>query len=254
MLKKIVICLFLSSISFTAPWAFSAEASPAHFDNDPQFINGDPNYVPGPYPLEDVSQAKAFFQSKQAALVAAAEEGETRIFSLPDGEITFQVVKNEKTNVLGHFRNYFSLVRLAGGAPKAMDLLVDINSLDTAVPARNNRILMIFFESVKPDFGTALIHFDSFDLGGKTLDQLEEGPIYPLKASGTMTLNQVTKPVVANLHLRKQKDLWLVETAEPIRLFISEFDFKNRIYDLMKACNHKSISNVVEINAKLSLK
>ena len=46
----------------------------------------------------------------------------------------------------------------------------------------------------------------------------------------------------------------MVETREPVRLLLSDFEFGDRVYELMKACNHKSIGTAVEVKVSLYFK
>jgi len=226
---------------------------PEHFYNPLENINPDPYYAPGDFPLAEIYEAKVMYYVKKTELGEVAVTVGSAV-TTGMGEITFLSVKNEDETVLGYFRNYFGALTVGDGGPESMDMVIDVNSLDTGVPGRNNRILNIFFESMKPDLGTAIITFDGFDLGGKTLGDWAEGKTSAIQASGTITLNGVRQAITAILYVTKQGGTWMVETAEPIGLLISDFAFGDQPYELMKSCNHKALGNAVEVEVKLYLR
>lgn len=243
--------IFLIASMLFIPASLVRAEAPDYFYNDPANINPDPDYTPGDYPLADVYPAETAFFSKKAEMIngeAIAAGMDVTTSSI--GEVTFASTKNETATVLGYFRNYLGVGHFGETGLESVDILIDINSLDTAVPGRNHRILNIFFESMKEQFGQAAVHFDTFD-GGAKVKALQEGDSLTLTAGGTITLNGVTQPLIATLNMTKQAGKWLVETTEPVRLMISDFAFGDRIYTLMKECNHKSIANQVDVRVKL---
>jgi polyisoprenoid-binding protein YceI len=229
-----------------------SKKAPEHFFNNPANLNPDPDYTPGDFPLADIYKAQTIFYTQRSELIAAADVASgDYLYTVGAGEVSFSVMKNETAPVLGYFRDYLGVVKMGPNGPEKMTMVIDINSLDTGVPGRNNRILNLFFESMKPDWGTARVEFDKFDLHGNTLETLEDGQLHRIEAYGTLTLNGKTQKMSAYLKVLKQGGTWAVETEEPVPLFISDFGFGQRIYELMKSCNHKSMGNEVRINAKL---
>ena len=243
----------LLTFAFIAP--LHAEA-PAHFKNPPENLNPDPAYVPGDYALAEMSASRTVYHAKKTELAGDLESGYSGVLTtLAAGEISFVSTKNETASVPGSFHDFFGVAKFnADGSFQDLRLLIDINSLDTGVPGRNNRLLNILFESMKPDFGTAEIHFDKLDSSGKKLSDAADGESIESQASGTITLHGTTREITAALFLKKQGTLWIVETREPVKLLISDFGFEERVYELMKACNHKSIGNSVGVNVKLYFK
>ena len=252
-MRKKIFAIGMAGILFCPMVLPAAESQPPkHFMNDPGFINTDPNHVPGDWPLPDPFQAQTLYYQKLAEMASApSAAAANRLFTLGAGEITFTAVKNESKTVLGYFRNYFGVVELKDDQPVNLQMIVDMNSLDTGVPGRNHRILDLFFQSAKPEWGTATVTFDRFDLGGKSMKKLGDGKPHSLHASGTLGLNGVTRPISAELTLMKQNRTWIADSSSPLSLLISDFGFDDRVYELMKSCNHKSIANAVEIKVKL---
>lgn len=233
----------------------STAAEPEHFYNAPENVNADPDYVPGPYALPEIQGAQTVYQAKHGELAAAHTLLDPNtLVTLNAGQVTFSALKNETAEVLGYFRNFFGVLTLQNEIPNRMDMVIDINSLDTAVPGRNHRILDLFFQSAKPEFGTAVVYFDQFDLEGKSFTELQDGMEHAVLASGKLTLNQVENTVKARLGITKSGSGWLVKTLEPLDLLISDFAFTDRIPDFLKACNHKALGNRVKVNVELMLK
>ena len=226
-----------------------------HFHNDPKNIDPDPAYIPGDHALPEVFASRTYYQAQKDKL---AEGGSVlsidRLFTIGSGEVTFAAIKNESAEVLGHFRNYFGTVDLKDGLPARMDMLIDINSLDTSVPGRNNRIMDLFFQSAKPEFGTAVIAFDRFDLNGKGLDLLQDGNEHGIGVSGHITLNGVDRPLTAQLTVQKKGLTWSAKTTEPIELLLTDFGFEERIPEFLKSCNHRSLGNRVAVTVHLYLR
>ncbi len=244
MKRVFLLCSLILSVLVLPVYA----QNPEHFYNAPENINPDPNYVPGDFPLADVAQAKAVYQTKKEAL--AKKTG--MVSTQGAGEIVFTSYKNETVTVLGYLREYFGVAEVdAAGDPLRMDMVLDLNSLDTAIPGRNNRILNIFFESMNPDYGTLEIVFDRFMT---VIVEDVEGKPKAVTALGTLKMNGVEQEITAELNITRTGDAWLVKSREPVVLYIADFNFGNRVYDLMKACNHKALGNKVEVNVELNFK
>ena len=228
---------------------------PEHYYNDPANIHPDPDYTPGDFLLGDVYAAKTIYFLKKGVLAESLiEGGEGAVSTLGLGEITFSSVKNESAEVLGYFRDYLAVVSMGKKGPDRLEMLIDINSLDTAVPGRNNRILKLFFHSIKGELGHAVVVFDQFDYGKSSFKSWREGKTNSIRASGSIMLNGVAREISATLDVTPKNRGWVVETREPIALLISDFQFGNRVYDLMKSCNHKSIGNTVGVRVQLYFK
>jgi hypothetical protein len=224
-----------------------------NFYNDPININRNPNYILGDYPLPDINDAKTYFQMKKSEIITPTTlKTPGYSFTTGIGEITFSSTKDETNKVLGYFRNYIGFLQTKGMNIHAIKLVIDINSLDTAVAGRNNRILDLFFKSSLPANGTALVDFSKIQT--KSLRKQENNTQYTVIASGTLSLNGISSPIKAKLNITHDKEVWTIETVDALQLNISDLGYKNEIYDLLKSCNHKSIGNGVEIKTKLYLR
>lgn len=225
------------------------------FYNPQENLNPKPEYVPGDIPLEEVGPARMAYYLKKDELTASVESNAPYLTTLNMGEVGFVAMKNEKAPVAGSFKNFFGVVQLdEKGNFSRMSLVIDINSLDTGIPGRNNRILNIFFRSMKADLGTALIEFDRMDLPGMSLPKIKEAEDVLATVFGHLSLNGQTREISAKINLRKQGTVWKIETQEPLVILISDLGLEKQAYALMKACNHKSLGNAVKVQVKLYLK
>jgi len=226
-----------------------------HYYNDPSNIHSDPDYTPGEFPLGDIYAAKTiYFLKKEVLAESLMNGGEGVVSTLGVGEVSFSIAKNESAEVLGYFRDYLAVISMDKEGPERMEMLIDINSLDTAVPGRNNRILNFFFRSMESDLGNAVVVFDQFDLGKIRFKSWREGQTYSIRTSGSIVLNGVARNISATLDVTPKNRGWVVETQEPVQILISEFQFGNRVYDLLKSCNHKSLGNTVGVRVQLYFK
>ncbi len=252
MLQNFIFTVLLSIFSFS----LSAYAqAPEHFYNPPENLNPDPDYTPGDYAFPDPFVAKTIYEGKKLELSETYPvESSKNKYLLGAGEISFSSLKNETIPVKGYFRNYSGALKIGINGPETMKILIDVNSMDTGVPGRNNRILEIFFQSMNADLGTISVEFNEFDLGEKTWENLKDGKIHSVKASGTVLLNLVEQAVNVVLNVRNQNGTWVVETSEPFIISLSDFNFGIRPYELMKVCNHKALGNNVEVEASVYLR
>lgn len=235
--------------------ALALAEAPEHYYNPPENINPDSNYTPGDFPLADIAQSEMVYHAKKTELAAKQDVTNPKhVTTLGSGEITFSSIKNETKPVLGYFHDFWGLAVLGENGPESVELVIDVNSLDTGVPGRNHRILNLFFESMKPEWGTVVVNFSSFDLGGLGWADFTDGVTHSLSAAGTVILNGVTRPITVKLNAAVQNNTWVIESAEPLKLLISDFDFGERTLELMRSCNHASLGNAVEIKVKLYFK
>jgi polyisoprenoid-binding protein YceI len=232
------------------PGQIIAGDSTTFFHNLPEFINPDTLYVPGDYPLPEVANARAVYLAAKQSLESAVEDSDAAL-SINAGEIAWTSYKDGGKPVLGYFRNYFGVLKFSKKGIERADLVIDVNSLDSAIPGRSNRILALFFESMKPEFGTAELKLSKFSFDEGSFRAAEHGKPQTVSASGSLTMNGVSREVTTSLLIVKTGKTWRVETARPLLLLISDFGFAARVFALMKECNHRSLGNAVQVNAKL---
>lgn len=219
------------------------------FANEPKFIHPDPNFNPGDFPLAEVGNARVTYYNKKYKWLKTLDANSSVTVDI--GEIFVTAMKNETNPVLGYFRSYFGILRTNEKGIASADILIDVNSYDSGVPGRNNRILNIFFESMKLENSAIEVKFNQFETDTKDLNELADGHYHIVKANGTLMMNGVTKNISASVSVKKDKNTWMAETVHPVVVLISDFAFGDKANALMKSCNHKSIGNAVKVDCKL---
>ncbi len=220
-----------------------------HYTNEQ--VNPDSDFIPGPYPETDSQAAIQHYNERVDAL---DPDGEMVLdVQKEETEITWKAIKNETASVLGYFRTFDGYLSFENGKFNKAELLVSVNSLDSAVPGRDNRIKTIFFESMKTEMSTGVLVLDKIINGSPYLSAIQNGAPHELVATGLFTLGTATLPVTVNLQAKwdKERETLSIETSKPLTLLISDLGLKKNAPTLMKECNHKSLGNAVEINCKL---
>jgi len=242
-----VLILFVG-IGFTG--AHAAKNAPEHYINKGP-VNSDPDYIPGDYPAPDVNAALDSYDDmvdnldpRGDVLDVMREEGD---------EITWTAIKNKTASVLGYFRTYDGYISFKNGKFSKAELLISVNSLDSAIPGRDNRIKSIFFESMKPHLGTAVLVLDKIKRGTPYFSSIQNGAAHRIRVGGYFTYGSITLPVSVVLELvwDNANEILSVETVEPLELLISDLKLGENVSPLMLECNHKSMGNLVKITCKL---
>lgn len=251
-MRKFLVLGFVTALVLAAqPIAAQPKATtaPEHFRN-PNF-NPDPDFVPpADYPAPDAEAAQAQFDTRVEEM---EPEGDAFYVTNEEGdEITWTAIKNETATVLGYFRVFDGYVSFQNNKFVKAELLIDINSLDSGVPGRDNRIKSIFFQSMKPEMGTASLVLDKAE-GDPTMASFQDGEPHPVTMSGNLTLGKTTVPVTAKLEIKweTEEEIWSLQTTEPLQLRVTDLKLDGAMPELMKECNHKSMGNLVKITCKL---
>ena len=247
--------MYLTALILALSWTSSdaqteKQEKPEHYTNEQ--VNPDPDFIPGSYAEPDALAAIQHYNERvdaldpEGAMVLDVQKEE-------GSEITWKAIKNQTASVLGYFRTFDGYLSFENGKFTKAELLVSVNSLDSAVPDRDNRIKTIFFESMKPEMSTGVLVLDKILNGSPYLSAIQNGASHELVATGLFTLGTVTLPVTVNLQVTwdKEGETLSVQTSKPLALLISDLDLEKNVSPLMKECNHKSLGNLVEINCKL---
>ncbi len=230
-----------------APSVFP-QAAPEHYEYTDW--NPDPNFVPGDYPAPDTTASLARFEEMKLALAPAG----TSFALQKEGEIAFQIQKNKKDNVLAYFREFAGYASFEEGVFKGAEVLVSLNSLDSGVPKRDNRVRALFFEAAKPERGVAKLLLEGSAASPANLTDLQDGLPHRLDLAGTFELGPARVPVKAALEVQWQTDRWAVKTLEPLELRLGDLGLAANVPVLMKECNHHFVSDAVNVTCSLTFK
>lgn len=166
--------------------------------------------------------------------------------------LTVQVVKDESVPVKGALTFKSGQLNVKSGAPNLV-LEVDMKSWDSGLTARDNNVTTVFFNVLNEANSVARVEaivpediLAGFRAAG-TLDNL--------KSTINITFNGVTKSTEALLAVKPdEKGQIIVQTVKKITLKISDFALGDNLKKLMELCNHKSVSDEIEVGVYLTFK
>jgi hypothetical protein len=158
--------------------------------------------------------------------------------------------KDVKNPVVGRMLLDDGAVALSSPTPSA-HLLVDIDTLDTGVPIRNERVRNIFFE-------TSNVGWDTVDV---TIPVLPAAVVTALQ--GQRHVEQAKLDATLKVHGRKVMTVLTVDasysddgrltvkTSTPAQVKISDFGLGDNLRRLSSICMHDSIDDVVNVEVLL---
>lgn len=247
--------LFLPTFVFLPSAHAQTADAPERFVNPPENIDPDPNHIPGDYALPDLTQALSFFGTARRRLDEMEVKKEDKLFRVKKaGEIRVTVTKNQTVPVLAYFREFDGYILFRDGVLSETKLIISLNSWDTAVPGRDNRVRALLFESMLPEKAIAILHLTHIGSGSIELDKLEDQSPLTVEVGGVLVIGGIVKPVQALIEVDWGRGKWKVKQAKPLEILISDFGFGEKAMALMKACNHKSIENKISIEWELEFK
>lgn len=224
---------------------------PEHYINKSRDFNSDPDFIPGDYPAPDTLLALDHYEEMVDSL---DPEGNVLDVMREEGdEITWTAIKNKTKTVLGYFRTFDGYISFKEGKFSKAELLISVNSLDSAIPGRDNRIKSIFFQSMMPQMASGILVLDKVEMGPPFISAIQNGASHKIKLGGYFTLGAKTLPVSVMLEVMwdSNEEVLSVQTVEPLEIFVSDLNLQNRMPELMRECNHKSMGNLVKIACKL---
>ncbi len=238
------------TLSFSTP-SEGKSKDPEHYTN--QEWKNDPDFIPDlQYPAPDSQAAEERYKEMVDSL---DPKGNIILDVLKEekDEISWTSVKNKTAEVLGYFRAFDAYISFEEGKFKKAELLVSVNSIDSAVPGRDHRIRNLFFKSMQPEMGTGVLVLDKVADGSPYISAIQNGASHKIIAEGLFTLGAVTVPVTAELVVMwdQENEILSVQTLKPISLLVSDLQLDGNFPALMKECNHKSMGNRVKIACKL---
>ncbi len=162
-------------------------------------------------------------------------------------KIEFVSVKDQGVNVPGTFNTMEGIFSFGKKDSLSGEVTVDIDSLSTGNPARDQNLKELFFETgKKPGYKTA-----RFLLKGRTPkeDIPIDGQTKVLK--GTLEMHGKKVSLDIPLSVTERPDSIQVKTASPIVLDFSKWNLMVNVPTLMKACGHKNLEPKASLNLDL---
>ena len=178
------------------------------------------------------------FGPKQAPIAAAS--GPTWRVNNGASELRFVTTKNTNVAETQKFTRIDGVIAADGG----VSLVVDLASVETQVPIRNERMQNLLFEVVR--FPTA--NFEtSIDL--KKLNALGLGDSLDMELPGKLGMHGKMQDVTASLRVvRLKNDRLLVSTRSPVLVSASDFDLTGGIEQLRVLMGLPNIIGTVPVS------
>jgi hypothetical protein len=171
---------------------------------------------------------------------------------LKNSSIQISVIKDKdaKNPVVGRMALDDGSISLSSPAPSAR-LVIDIDTLDTTIPIRNERVRNIFFE-------TSNVGWDTIEV---TIPAIPAAVVAALKTQ--RHVEQAKLDATLRVHGRKVMTVLTVDasysddgrltvkTSAPTPVKISDFDLLDNLHRLSHICMHDSIDDLVMVEASL---
>ena len=157
-------------------------------------------------------------------------------------QLNFTTTKNASKTEIQSFKS------LAGKIDNGhVSLTVDLNSVDTGIGIRDERLKTMFFDVVK--FPKASV---SIDLKKSDLSKLTQGQSKVLEFDAEIDIQGITQSIVVTLQVvALDKQQLLVFSREPIIIDLKNFDLLEGVNNLREIAKLKSINAAVPVTFSL---
>lgn len=168
---------------------------------------------------------------------------------LTKSKITLSIIKDRDTK-----SPVVATVLLRDGAvalgPGTARLTIDLDTFDSGIPLRNERVRGIVFETSGVGWDTAELTVQK--IPDDVLASIREKKLVRTKLDAAMKIHGHTANLVLPVEasLRPDGALW-VKTTEPLAVKTSDFDLVGNVKRLSQICMHDSIDDVVNVEVSL---
>lgn len=159
-----------------------------------------------------------------------------------NSSVNFESTKNGQVTESHSFKKLKGRIENSGVAT----LVIDLGSVDTMIPIRDERIRTMLFNTKK--FPKAVIRVD---LELATFNKLKLDSSVERQIKGNLTLNGVTQEVDVTVSVLKSKYQVVVASVEPIVIDAADWDLGPGIESLRAIANLTSITTSVPVSFKL---
>ncbi|MEE4382953.1 MAG: YceI family protein [Pseudomonadales bacterium] len=160
-----------------------------------------------------------------------------------DSAVTFVTVKNGAIAEAHYFRDFSGTVDA-----DAARLVIELASVDTLIPIRDERMREMLFEIAEFPKAT----FEA-PVGTALLDDLAPGETKSVEVAGTLSIHGVTRELEATLLLtRAGDDRVLVATTAPVIVSADALDLGEGVERLREVAGLNSITPMVPVELVLS--
>lgn len=167
----------------------------------------------------------------------------------PGTSIIYAIARKDgKVPVTGSLNLTAGSLDFAAGAKPAATLTVDLESYDSGLPLRNERVRHLFFNSDQPDLAKAT--FSSDGIAVEDVQKLRaEQKLAGVAVSGTLSFHGESHKMQTTLDIAYTGDARLsVKTSTPIAFKISDWQLADNLKAMMMACGHLSVDDIVSLD------
>jgi len=162
-----------------------------------------------------------------------------------DSSLTFLTTKNSQVTEVSHFK---SLSGKFDGETAVLE--IDLASVDSLIPIRNERMAKFLFETTK--FSKATV---SVSINGALMAKLEKTSAITADLDAKVSLHGKEKTVPAKVFVSKDTNGALnVLSAQPILIQASDFLLSDGVNKLQEIAKLKSITHTVPVSFNLQYK
>ena len=187
----------------------------------------------------------------KAAKIRAVAPGDAQA-DLAHSQVQISVIKDKDTKspVVGRMMLTDGAVALSSPTPSAR-LSIDIDTIDTGVPIRNERVRNIFFETSGVGWDTIEVVIPAIP-AAVVAALRDQRKVDQAKLDATLRVHGRTVMTVLTVDASYSEDGRLtVKTSTPAQIKISDFTLSDNLHRLSSICMHDSIDDLVLVEATL---
>jgi len=188
----------------------------------------------------------------KAARIRAVAPGDAPA-DIEKSRVTLAMVKDRDiaNPVIGRLLLRDGALSLASSAAGSAKLVMDLDTFESTIPIRNERVRNIFFETSGLGWDTAELVVPA--IGVDVVKALgDKRHVEGVALDGTLKVHGRTVKVTMRVDARYGEDGRLfVKTTAPVEVKVSDLGLTDNLHRLSQICMHDSIDDVVKIEAAL---
>lgn len=181
--------------------------------------------------------------------VPAQPHGDEWVVNADQSQLTVEVIKDANIPVKG------SLKVIAGSLSKTQKndwsvvLRVAVNSWNSGLDLRDERVKNTFFQVSKPGFEE--LRFEAYDIPHDVVQGAQSGKTQNYDLKGFMVFNGMMQNLIIPVEVKSENHHLVVKGQTPIS--IQQWGLNENKLSLMKECNHQNILDQVSVSFDLKL-
>jgi hypothetical protein len=168
---------------------------------------------------------------------------------LTQSKLALTIIKDHVTPVTATLRMRDGSISVDGASPSAR-LSVDLDSFDSSIAIRNERVRNIFFETSAIGWESADL---SFDLPKELVERFRnDKKLTHVKLEGGLKVHGHSSklPVTFDAGYGDGGRIW-VKSSAPVEVKVSDLELTDNLHRLNAICMHDSIDDIVKVDVSL---